>query len=422
MRQFARRGAHGGTPVQAPRQFLKVVMMNRVAVLKLVLVLLSAVVVPVLVSADDATPAAARFEANLPLGIPREVWAYFIPKDNPITAAKVELGRKLFFDPRLSADGTISCATCHDPARAFTDGKRVAEGIGGRSGARNSPTLLNAMFNASQFWDGRAGSLEEQAKMPLVNPDEMGNGSHAQVASRLAAIPEYVKEFREAFGGPPSVDSFARAIASFERTLVSANSPLDRFLAGDMNALTDSARNGLMLFRSKARCGVCHSFNQAFAAFATFPFLTDMNYRNTGVAANNREFDPLSRQAMTASRDESGAALLGLAKRERAFELGRFLVSGNVLDIGAFRTPSLRNVELTAPYFHDGSVGTLAEVVRFYVKGGVANPTRDWQLEPVVLDENEQRGLVEFLKSLTSDDAKRMTESSRSTISITQAN
>jgi cytochrome c peroxidase len=189
-----------------------------------------------------------------------------------------------------------------------------------------------------------------------------------------------------------------------------------------MNALTDSARNGLMLFRSKARCGVCHSFNQAFAAFATFPFLTDMNYRNTGVAANNREFDPLARQAMTASRDESGAALLGLSKRERASELGRFLVSGNVLDIGAFRTPSLRNVELTAPYFHDGSVGTLAEVVRFYVKGGVANPTRDWQLEPVALDENEQRDLVEFLKSLTSDDARRMSESTRSTTSVTRAN
>jgi cytochrome c peroxidase len=384
--------------------------MNRVAVLKLVVVLLSAVVVPVLVRADDTTPAAARFDTTLPLGIPREVWAYFIPKDNPITAAKVELGRKLFFDPRLSSDGTISCASCHDPARAFTDGKRVAEGIGGRSGPRNSPTLLNAMFNASQFWDGRAGSLEEQAKMPLVNPDEMGNGSHAQVASRLAAIPEYVKEFNEAFGGPPSVDSFAKAIASFERTLVSANSPLDRFLAGDMNALTDSARNGLMLFRSKARCGVCHSFNQAFAAFATFPFLTDMNYRNTGVAANNREFDPLARQAMTASRDESGAALLGLSKREGASELGRFLVSGNVLDIGAFRTPSLRNVELTAPYFHDGSFATLADVVRFYVKGGIANPTRDWQLEPVALDESEQRDLVEFLKALTSDEAKRVAE------------
>jgi cytochrome c peroxidase len=146
-----------------------------------------------------------------------------------------------------------------------------------------------------------------------------------------------------------------------------------------------------------------------------FPFLTDMNYRNTGVAAINREFDPLARQAMTAARDESGAALLGLSKRERAAELGRFLVSGNVLDIGAFRTPSLRNVELTAPYFHDGSVGTLADVVRFYVKGGVANPTRDWQLEPVALDESEQRDLVEFLKSLTSDDARRMTESPRST-------
>ncbi|HSF25569.1 MAG TPA: cytochrome c peroxidase [Blastocatellia bacterium] len=384
--------------------------MNRTSVLKLFVILLLGVVLPVLVSADDATPPAeaAGFDAQLPLGIPRDVWAYFVPKDNPMTAAKVELGRKLFFDTRLSADGTISCATCHDPARAFADGKRVAEGIGGRRGERNSPTLLNAMFNASQFWDGRAGSLEEQAPMPLTNPDEMGNVSHDQVIARLAAVPEYVSEFREAFSASPSIDLVARAIASFERLLVSGNSPLDRYLAGDVNALSDPARNGLMLFRSKARCGVCHSFNQAFAAFATFPFLTDMNYRNTGVAANYREFDPLGRQAMTAARDESGAALRELAKRERASELGRFVVTGNVLDIGAFRTPSLRNVELTAPYFHDGSVDTLAEVVRFYVKGGIANPTRDWQLDPVALDEAEQRDLVEFLKALTSDDARRM--------------
>jgi cytochrome c peroxidase len=384
--------------------------MNRVAVLKLVIVLLSGLAVPVLVSADDGSPPAAGFDAQLPLGIPREVWAYFVPKNNSLTVAKIELGRKLFFDPALSADGKISCATCHDPARAFTDGKRVAIGIGGRAGSRNSPTLLNAMFNASQFWDGRAGSLEEQAKMPLINADEMGNSSHAQVVARLDASAEYVEAFREAFGSRPSIDALAKAIASFERSLVSGNSPLDRYIAGDVNALSDSARNGLMLFRSKARCGVCHSFNQAFAAFATFPFLTDMNYRNTGVAASYREFDPLGRQAMAAARDETGAARAELSRSQHASELGRFVVSGNVLDIGAFRTPSLRNVELTAPYFHDGSMATLAEVVRFYVKGGIANPTRDWQLEPVALDESEQRDLVEFLKALTSDDAKRVVE------------
>ncbi|HSO73647.1 MAG TPA: cytochrome c peroxidase [Blastocatellia bacterium] len=384
--------------------------MSRTTAVKLLAIAALAMLLPAFVRAADARAVYPGFEVAMPLGIPREVWAYFIPKDNPMTAAKVELGRKLFFDPRLSADGTISCATCHDPARAFADGKRVAEGIRGRRGERNSPTLLNAMFNASQFWDGRAGSLEEQAGMPLTNPDEMGNASHDEVIARLAAIPEYVKEFHGAFSAAPSIDLFARAIASFERSLVSGNSPLDRYLAGDINALSDSARNGLMLFRSKARCGVCHSFNQAFAAFATFPFLTDTNYRNTGVAANYREFDPLGRQAMTAARDESGAALRELARRERASELGRFLVTGNVLDIGAFRTPSLRNVELTAPYFHDGSVDTLAEVVRFYVKGGIANPTRDWQLEPVALDESEQRDIVEFLKSLTSDDARRLSE------------
>src|SRR6185295_2497804 len=139
---------------------------------KLVLIGVVAAVLPAL-ARGDSTNSPEAYEAALPLGIPREVWTYFIPKDNPITAAKVELGRKLFFDPRLSADASISCATCHDPARAFTDGKTVAEGIRGRMGHRNSPTLLNAMFNASQFWDGRAGSLEEQARMPLTNPDEM---------------------------------------------------------------------------------------------------------------------------------------------------------------------------------------------------------------------------------------------------------
>ena len=132
---------------------------------------------PAVVWAADSNSSTSSFEIKLPLGIPRDLWAYFIPQDNPMTAAKVELGRRLFFEPRLSADGTVSCATCHDPKRAFTDGKRIAEGIGGRTGVRNSPTLLNAMFNAGQFWDGRAGSLEEQAKMPLINSIEMGNRS-----------------------------------------------------------------------------------------------------------------------------------------------------------------------------------------------------------------------------------------------------
>ena len=376
----------------------------KLAVLAFVLLL------PALVRAADSDLATSSFEIKLPLGIPQDLWAYFIPKDNPMTSAKVDLGRRLFFDQRLSVDGTVSCATCHDPKRAFTDGKRIAEGIGGRAGVRNSPTLLNAMFNAGQFWDGRAGSLEAQAKLPLVNRDEMGNRSLDEVVTRIASVPEYAKDFERVFGSAVTIDNITKAIGAFERTLVSANSPLDRYLAGDVNAMNESARSGLALFRGKARCGVCHAFNQNFAAFATFPFFTDMNYRNTGIAANYGGFESLAKRAMAASRESSIDAASELLKHERAGELGRFVVSGNTLDVGAFRTPSLRNVELTAPYFHDGSAATLEDVVRYYVKGGNPNSNRDWQLEPVALSEGEQRDLVEFLKALTSDDARRLIE------------
>jgi len=384
--------------------------MKRTRAVKLAIVGVLAVLMPALVRASDSNAGSSSFEIKMPLGIPIELWTYFVPNDNPVTAAKVELGRKLFFDARLSADGKISCASCHDPGRAFTDGRKVAEGIGGRLGTRNSPTLLNSMFSTGQFWDGRAGTLEEQAKMPLTNMDEMGNGSLDEVRAKIAAVPEYVKGFQEVFGGPVTIDGFAKAVAAFERTLVSGDSPLDRYLAGDLNALSESARNGMILFRTKARCGVCHVFNQNFAAFATFPFFTDGIYRNTGVAVNFTGFNALARRAMAAARDESGDALAALSKHERAGELGRFVTTGNILDVGAFRTPSLRNVELTAPYFHDGSAATLADVVRFYVKGGNENPNRDWQLEPVPLTEIEQRDVVEFLKALTSDDARRVVE------------
>jgi cytochrome c peroxidase len=384
--------------------------MKRTSAVKLAIVGVLAVLMPALVRASDSNAGSSSFEIKMPLGIPIELWSYFVPNNNPVTAAKVELGRKLFFDARLSADGKVSCASCHDPGRAFTDGRKVAEGIGGRLGTRNSPTLLNSMFSTGQFWDGRAGTLEEQAKMPLTNMDEMGNGSLDEVRAKIAAVPEYVKGFQEVFSGPVTVDGFAKAVAAFERTLVSGDSPLDRYLAGDLNALSESARNGMILFRTKARCGVCHVFNQNFAAFATFPFFTDGIYRNTGVAVNFTGFNALARRAMAAARDESGDALAALSKHERAGELGRFVTTGNTLDVGAFRTPSLRNVELTAPYFHDGSAATLADVVRFYVKGGNENPNRDWQLEPVPLTEIEQRDVVEFLKALTSDDARRVVE------------
>ena len=381
------------------------------ATLKLRVVILFALAIPAFAKANDAASPFAAFDLKLPLGISQDVWSYFVPKDNPLTAAKVELGRKLFSDQRLSADGSVSCATCHEPKRAFTDGRRVAEGIAGRRGTRNSPTLLNAMFNTGQFWDGRVESLEAQAKLPLVNPDEMGAQTHQQVVARIQALPEYVRAFEQAFGTPVTLDGLAKALASFERTLVSANSPLDRYVAGDLNALNEAQRQGFMLFRGKARCAVCHTFS------TSFPFLTDGNYRNTGVAANFAGFSGLAKSAMQVASNYSPEAIAGLARQGGSFELGRFLMTGNSLDIGAYRTPSLRNVELTAPYFHDGSAATLTEVVKFYVKGGQDNAFRDWQLEAVALNDEEQHNLVEFLKSLTSDDARRIINDERGTMS-----
>lgn len=353
----------------------------------------------VLITSLPARPSRAE---KAPLGIPPDVWAYFIPRDNPVTPEKVELGRQLFFDPRLSADGTISCATCHDPARAFTDGKPLAVGIGGRTGKRHTPSLINAMFHAGQLWDGRASSLEAQALLPLVHPDEMGNASVEDVVARLRAAPEYVRQFREVFGSAVTSEGIARAIAAYERMLVAGNSAFDRFMAGETDALSEAARRGLALFRGKARCATCHLVTTAF------PFFTDQLYHNTGVAVNDPAFLPLvERVRRLLEKPLSPADLKALDEEPGGSSLGRFLVTGHPLDIGAFKTPSLRNVELTAPYFHDGSAATLADVIRFYMQGGRDNPYRDWDLHPISLAESEQHDLIEFLKSLTSTELRQ---------------
>lgn len=332
----------------------------------------------------------------IPLGLPTDTWDYYVPRNNPLTPAKVELGRKLFFDARLSADGKISCATCHDPKLGFTDGKVFAEGIGGSIGTRNSPTLLNAMFNPNQFWDGRAGTLEEQAIQPLINPIEMGNPSHDTVVNRLRSLAEYRAEFQSVFGGEITIARTGQAIAAYERMLVAADSPFDRFIAGDTNAIGDAAKRGFALFRGKARCSRCHTFSDAL------PFFTDFSYHNTGVAANHPNFDKLARQAYAiVETDEAKPVIDKLSAQRGGQELGRILISYQVFDIGAFRTPSLRNIALTAPYFHDGSARSLAEVVKFYNEGGKANLNREWDLNPLALSDDEQRELVTFLESLT---------------------
>ena len=333
---------------------------------------------------------------DIPLGLPADTWDYYVPRKNPITAAKIELGRKLFFDGRLSADGKISCGTCHKPELAFADGRAVAEGIGGKLGTRNSPTLLNAMFNAGQFWDGRADTLEEQAIQPLTNPLEMGNGSYEEVVARLREIPEYREEFRRVFGKTISIEQVGMALATFERTLIAGDSPFDRFIAGDQAALSDAARRGFALFRGKARCSRCHTFSEML------PLFTDFNYHNTGVAAGHPNFERIARKAYeVVETDRAKEVIDKLAAEPGGQELGRIAISYQVFDLGAFRTPSLRNIALTAPYFHDGSARTLADVVKFYNEGGRQNINREWDLNSLSLSEDEQRDLVIFLESLT---------------------
>jgi cytochrome c peroxidase len=328
--------------------------------------------------------------------LPADTWDYYVPRNNQLTPAKIELGRKLFFDARLSADGRVSCSSCHDPKLAFTDGKAVAEGIFGRRGSRNSPTILNATFNTGQFWDGRADTLEDQAIQPLINQLEMGNQSYDEVVKRLRAIPEYVAEFKAVFSGEVKIEMVGKAIAAYERTLVSGDSPFDRFMAGDQDAISEAAKRGFALFRGKARCSRCHTFSDAL------PLFSDFNYHNTGVAANHPNFDRLSRRAYEVVETDRAKEIIDkLAAEDGGQELGRVLVSYQVFDIGSYRTPSLRNIALTAPYFHDGSAKTLADVVRFYNEGGRQNINREWDLNALALTDEEQRDLVAFLESLT---------------------
>lgn len=324
----------------------------------------------------------------LPRGLPGDLWELLVPPENPVTPERVALGRKLYFDKRLSRDGTVACATCHDPAKGFSDGKAVSEGIGGQRGARNAPTVLNAVFNEFQFWDGRAASLEEQAKGPMINPVEMGMGSHDDVV-KAVAIPDYRDDFQKVFGRPPQIDDVAAAIAAFERTVVSGDSPFDRFHAGDKSALSASAARGWDLWNGKARCNTCHPFGDAT------PNFSDNKFHNIGVAAKGRDFASIARQAASVADPAQ------LAFHKDYTELGRFISTRQPKDIGAFKTPGMRDVALTAPYMHDGSEKTLMDVVVFYDKGGEPNPYLDGGITPLKLTDQEKQDLVAFMESLT---------------------
>jgi cytochrome c peroxidase len=338
-------------------------------------------------------------------GLPTAATHAAIPLDNPQTAEKVALGQLLFFDARLSADETIACSTCHDPARAFSDGKPVSSGIGGRVGQRNAPTILNALYNTTQFWDGRAATLEQQAALPIINSVEMGQPNLDAAVARIATIPEYQQGFRKAFGSAPDGRNLVRAIAAYERTQVAYDSPFDHYIAGERNAIGAAAQRGWELFNDRGRCNKCHALSENKRDATNF---TDNDFHNVGVLIVRHNVVALAQQARQLLASGDTAAIDRAAIQTEMSALGRFLVTKKESDVAAFKTPNLRNLLLTAPYFHDGSQATLWDVVDHYNKGaGLQNPYLDADIVPLALSERDIDDMVAFLASLTSPAYKK---------------
>ena len=346
----------------------------------------------------------ARPKATQQVGLPEGATRAVTPADNPQTPEKVALGQKLFFDGRLSADGTVACSTCHDPARAFTDVRPASIGIEGRVGQRNAPTILNALYNQTQFWDGRVKTLEEQAALPIVNPVEMGEPSVEAAAVRIAAIGEYKEAFMKVFGRPPNGPDLLRALASYERAQASFDSPFDHFIAGEKNAIDDAAKRGWELFNTRGRCNKCHALTEDRRDVTNF---TDNDFHNIGIGIVRHNVVALARQAEKLIDSGDTAAIDRAAIQTDMSALGRFLITKKEADIASFKTPNLRNVLLTSPYFHDGSQETLWDVMDHYNKGdGLHNPYLDQDIQPLALTEGDIDDLVALLASLTSPDYK----------------
>jgi cytochrome c peroxidase len=284
-----------------------------------------------------------------------------VPADNPQTDMKVRLGAQLYFDKRLSADNTISCAHCHAPETGWANHGRTDTGIKGQVGGRNSGTIIDAAYMRFQFWDGRALSLEEQALGPIHNPIEMGE-TLENVVRKLNSIPGYKQQFNEVFGADVTTDGIAKAIAAFERTVISGPSPYDRYLMGDKTAMSPAAVRGMELFNGKGHCTPCHSG----------PMFSDQSFHNIGAGMDKAEPD-----------------------------LGREAITKDPKDRGAFKTPGLRNVALTHPYLHDGSEESLMAVVEYYDTGGIANSNLDPLMLPLQLTQREKEDLVAFMEALT---------------------
>ncbi len=355
-------------------------------------------------SPNPETDPLAQPKSLQQVGAPVEMTRAAIPADNPQTPEKISLGQQLFFDRRLSVDGTVSCSTCHDPALAFTDRKPTSAGIKGRVGQRNAPSVLNALFNKTQFWDGRVNTLEEQAANPIVNAFEMGHPNLDAAVAQIASIEEYHQAFQRVFGRPPNGPDLLRAIASYERTQLSFDSPFDHFIAGDKNAIDDSAKRGWELFNTQARCNKCHALTDTQRDVTVF---TDNDFHNIGIGIIRHNVVALARQAEQLIKSGDTAAIDRAAIQTDMSALGRFLITKKEKDIASFKTPDIRNVLVTAPYFHDGSQETLWDVVDHYNKGdGLQNPYLDEDIQPLALTESDIDDLVAFRASLTSANYK----------------
>ena len=294
----------------------------------------------------------------IPLGLDPNIP---VPKDNPLTPAKIALGKRLFNDTRLSADETMSCESCHDPQHAFSDQRMAALGVYGRRGPRRVPRLINRAYGSSFFWDGRANTLEDQVLQPIANPNEMGMTVN-EALQRIKADRSYRRDFKRAFKSQPTSRNIAQALASYVRSILSGNSPYDRYMNGDQTALTASQQRGLELFRGKANCIACHSG----------PNFTDEKFHNTGIGWRVNSFD----------------------------DDGRFAVTHNEADRGAFKTPTLRDVADSPPYTHQGRLASLKDLIDFYDAGGNPNPHLDPQLHPLHLSAQEKQDLIDFLRAL----------------------
>ena len=317
-------------------------------------------------ASEELKAPASAAAIKIPLGLQPIPW----PKDNPYSPEKWDLGRALYYDTRLSADNTVSCASCHSPKMGFTDQSPNSAGIRGQRGDRSAPTVLNRAYALAQFWDGRAKSLEEQAVGPIANPIEMGN-THPDVVGKLKSIPGYRAMFKAAFGTEDfAISHVGAAIATFERTVLSGNSPYDQYKAGKKKALNASQVRGLDVFVNKAKCDQCHEgINFTLNA-----------YHNLGVGTTQSNPDG-----------------------------GRHKFSGRDEDWGAFKTPTLRDIANTAPYMHDGSLKTLEEVVEYYDKGGTPNKNLDERIKPLKLTAQDKTDLVAFMKSLSGEGWQQMT-------------